>query len=78
MLLSLLDENCIPGKAEGLGHGHPYEKFDIHILTKALYVLRTQKCNDWLDKKLLYYSSVLDRLDRIMRTTQMSTTREAS
>jgi hypothetical protein len=54
------------------------EKYDIHLITKALFVIREYHCRFWKQKKLLYFSEILDCIKNIMGLSEMSTTREAS
>ena len=66
-LINLLELNC-----------ESPENFDIYLLTKVLFVIRTQKCKDWRHKKLLFNSGVLDHLNQILRINEMATPREAA
>lgn len=52
--------------------------YDIHLLTKALFIVRKFHCKDWKQTKLLYFSGILECIKEIMMLTEMSTTREAA
>jgi len=51
---------------------------DIHLLTKALYIIRKYHCKNWTQKKLLYFSGILNSIKEVIILSEMSTTREAA
>jgi len=54
------------------------KSYDIHLLTKALYIVRKYHCRNWRSKKLLFFSGILELLKNIYALVEMTTTREAS
>ena len=54
------------------------ENNDIHLLTKAIKLVSRYHTKNWRDKKLLYFSGILEILIPIFALKEMSTTREAA
>jgi hypothetical protein len=50
----------------------------MHLVTKALAILANDHCQIWRQKKLIYYSGLLEHVTRIISMGKMSPTREGA
>lgn len=57
---------------------HSPDCYDVHLLVKALVILRKFHANTWRQSKLLYYSGILIEVKNIMAYAEAATTREAA
>lgn len=54
------------------------QKYDIHLLTKALNLISLYHTRKWRETKLLYFSGIMKNLKTIISFGEMSTSREGA